>query len=294
MGVEDMLSGWTGPSSPTEQEKQDRTERMVREALSEHASLKSCSLSVYAKGSYANNTNVRADSDVDIAVECMEAEYWEEAVPGLRQPQQSYSGPWTPDRLRAEVAAALRAMFQGQVDTSGSTAIKVHSSSSRIDADIVPCFSYRYYLGPQSSRSGTKIFTTSGKGIINYPAQQLQNGRAKNARTGYAYKKAVRIVKRLENLMVASKSFHQLPSYFVECLVYNCPDAIFAKATWTETLGAILLHMWNELQGEEPVDDSARWREANECFYLFHDSQGWSRADGREFARAAWNHIGFK
>jgi tRNA nucleotidyltransferase (CCA-adding enzyme) len=82
--LEQTLSGWTGPSSNSEQEKQDRTERMIREAIVEHSALSGVRLRVFAKGSYANNTNVRTDSDVDIAVQCTEAEYWEEALPGLR------------------------------------------------------------------------------------------------------------------------------------------------------------------------------------------------------------------
>jgi hypothetical protein len=76
--LEQQLINWTAPSSATEQDKQDRTERMAREAIAAHASFNDCSLKVYAKGSYANNTNVRADSDVDIAVECMECVYWRE------------------------------------------------------------------------------------------------------------------------------------------------------------------------------------------------------------------------
>lgn len=92
MSVEDMLIRWTAPSSDTEQEKQDRTERMVCQAVEAHAPFKGCSLDVYAKGSYANNTNVRADSDVDIAVECTEAVYWEEAKPGVHKPAGQYTG----------------------------------------------------------------------------------------------------------------------------------------------------------------------------------------------------------
>jgi hypothetical protein len=55
VSLEDTLKGWTGPSSDSEQDKQERTERMVREAIAAHAAFKGCSLSVYAKGSYANN-----------------------------------------------------------------------------------------------------------------------------------------------------------------------------------------------------------------------------------------------
>src|SRR5660397_46044 len=294
MSLEDTLSGWTGPSSATEEEQQERTERMVRQAIDEHSPLTHCSLRVYAKGSYANNTNVRADSDVDIAVECTEVKYWEEAEPGAGKPGSPYSGVCTPTKLRTELVAALRAKFPGQVDTSGTTAIQVSSSSVRVDADVVPCFSYRYYLSSSSSREGTKIFKTSGGSIVNYPAQQLKNGKAKNVRTSYAYKKAVRLLKRVENAMVKTGAFRELPSYFLECLAYNCPDSTFANSTWTETLRAMLVHIWHGLQGEEPAIATARWLEANECFYLFHSSQKWSRTDGREFAYAAWNHLGFK
>jgi hypothetical protein len=56
--LEDKLSGWTGPSSPTEQDKQDRTERMIREAVKEHPAFDGVDIDIYAKGSCANNTNV--------------------------------------------------------------------------------------------------------------------------------------------------------------------------------------------------------------------------------------------
>jgi tRNA nucleotidyltransferase (CCA-adding enzyme) len=76
MSLEDKLSGWIGPSSDTEKDKQDRTERMIREAIDSHEPFNDCSLKVFAKGSYANNTNVRTDSDVDIAVQCTDCQYW--------------------------------------------------------------------------------------------------------------------------------------------------------------------------------------------------------------------------
>lgn len=123
MNLEDKLSRWTAPSSDTEQEKQNRTERMIHEAISSHGMFGSCSLRVYAKGSYANNTNVRSDSDVDIAVECTDVLYWEEARAGVFTPGKPYEGVWTPSMLRSEILSALQAKFPGQVDSTGSTAI---------------------------------------------------------------------------------------------------------------------------------------------------------------------------
>lgn len=291
MSLEDKLSGWTGPSSDTEKDKQNRTERMIREAIYSHGSFNNCSLNVFAKGSYANNTNVRADSDVDIAVECTEVLYWEESEKGNHPPAKPYEGLWTPAKLRTELVSAMNAKFPGQVDTSGSTAIQINSSSSRVDADVVPCFSYRYYL-KYGTRDGTKIFKTDGSHIVNYPVQQIENGTAKNKATGYNYKKGARLLKRIENAMAADGAFRQLPSFFMECLAYNCPDHVFSRATWTDRLRAMLFHIWDNLQGDEPSEN--RWLEVNECFFLFHPGQKWTRKDGRDFAKAAWNYFGFK
>ena len=264
---------------------------MVREAINEHARFADCALRVYAKGSYANNTNVRADSDVDIAVECTEAEYWEEATPGAHTPSDRYTGRWTPAKLRSELDAALVRKFASEVDISSSTAIRVHSSSARVDADVVPCFSYRYYFSTGAARVGTKIFKRDGNNIVNYPAQQLANGREKNRRTDYAYKKLVRILKRVENSMVQAGSFGAVPSYFLECLPYNCPDSVFSGSNWTETLRAVLIFIWNALKGDEPTDSDLRWVEVNGCFFLFHSSQEWTRMEARSFAHAAWNYL---
>jgi hypothetical protein len=181
MSLEDQLAGWTEPSSDTEKDKQDRTERMIRQAIDSHEPFNSCSLKVYAKGSYANNTNVRSDSDVDIAVECTDVLYWGESEKGVHKPGNPYKGGWTPAKLRAELVAAMKAKFSDQVDDTGSTAIQINSNSARVDADVVPCFSYRYYM-KNGSRSGTKIFKTDGSSIVNYPAQQLENGVTKNSK----------------------------------------------------------------------------------------------------------------
>ncbi|MEA3075754.1 MAG: hypothetical protein QOF60_662, partial [Actinomycetota bacterium] len=88
---------------------------------------------------------MRADSDVDIVVQCHECQYWDEAERGARNcTAWTHQGIWTPAKLRSELVAALQAKFLGQVDASGSTAIVVRSSSARIDADVVPSFDYRY------------------------------------------------------------------------------------------------------------------------------------------------------
>src|SRR5277367_1617953 len=195
--LEDKLVSWTGPSSLTEQEKQDRTERMVTEAVRDHPGLKDCTFTVYTKGSYPNNTNVKADSDVDVAVQCSDVFYWDAAEPGAKSSTTTpYTGIWTPSKLRTEVLLALEKKFPGQVDSSGSTAIKVNSSTARVDADGLPCFCYRYYFPSGSCPHGTGAFKKDGDAITNYPNQQLKNGIAKNQASAMRFKKAVRVLKR--------------------------------------------------------------------------------------------------
>lgn len=66
---EEQLAAWTAPAFENEDEKRQFTESAIRDAIRGHPLLKTLSISVYAKGSYRNNTNVRRDSDVDVAVE---------------------------------------------------------------------------------------------------------------------------------------------------------------------------------------------------------------------------------
>jgi hypothetical protein len=266
---------------------------MVREAVANHDAFDDCSLTVYAKGSYPNNTNVKSDSDVDIGVQCHEVRYWKEEEPGAHPSSSSYEGPWTPEKLRSELASALSAKFPGQVDTSGSTAIVVHSSSARVDADVVPCFDFRYHFSSGGYRDGAKTFRKSGGSFVNYPKQHLEKGREKNTATNGYFKQAVRILKRVENLMFESNAHRAVPSFFVECLVYNCPNAILLRSTWVDTVRGLLGHIWEGLEGDEPEDNDARWLEVGGCKYLFHAAQDWTRKDGRDFAYAAWNYLGF-
>jgi hypothetical protein len=102
----------------------------------------------------------------------------------------------------------------------------------------------------------------------------------------------VRILKRLENAMASDGTHREVPSFFTECLVYNCPDSLFAASTWTETVESVLAHIYNSLGGDEPSNQNDRWLEVNGIKFLFHVRQKWSRKDGRDFALACWNYLG--
>ena len=107
----------------------------------------------------------------------------------------------------------------------GSIAIAVRSSTARVDADVVPCFSYEFRQRYFPARDGARVFRKNGSSFENFPRQQLENGRSKNTATNGYYKKTVRVLKRIENAMVASGVHREVPSFLVECLVYNCANS---------------------------------------------------------------------
>jgi len=71
MITEEQLKNWSGPPSDTEEEKATSAEKALDQAIkkSQHPLLSSGQYRIFAKGSYPNNTNVRLDSDIDIAIE---------------------------------------------------------------------------------------------------------------------------------------------------------------------------------------------------------------------------------
>jgi hypothetical protein len=212
---EGLLSRWIKPSSDDEQTQQDRAWRMVIGAVKAHEPLKTADLNVYAKGSYPNNTNVRRDSDVDIVVEC-QACYYYDYMPGREPTTQTgtpYKGEWAPARLRSEVTMALKNAFGSTgVDSSGKIALVVSAvPGSRPGTDVIPSFDYFLYDDPQrnSSRRGSCVWPKTGSTkIVNWPDQQLANGRAKNQRTGQRYKNYVRALKNAENVLAKAGSIH--------------------------------------------------------------------------------------
>lgn len=292
-----VLHRWVMPSSDNEKDKQDRALRMVKSAVDVWPAFRGVSYRVYAKGSYANNTNVRLDSDVDIAVQNCECLYYEyhgcdEAQGTVTSP---YEGDWTPVRWRAEILAALKSRFPGEVSGSGTVAITIDEhDGTRPDVDVVPSFDFvRYDSSDKVSRhNGSKVFPTSGTPIVNYPDQQLERGTAKNVRTNGRYKRFVRALKSAENQLVADDAISDLPSYFMECLVWNVPDRTLTSGVdLSAGFRSVLVWLWDRLKEENYA--RTEWEEPNGLKYLFHGGAKWTPADARGLVLATWKYLDY-
>ena len=280
----------------------DRAERMVRAAIDAHPAFDGhrSSIKVYAKGSYANTTNVRMDSDVDIVVENQHVTYFDyfprEIAPSPDPNHYPYTGPWNPTNWREEVRLAMVNKFgSSDVDSSGQIAITIAEvPGSRPSADVVPSFGYRRYDTPDRSVAhvGSRVFKRTQGWTNNFPDQQKSNGITKDSRTGGRYKKYVRALKNAENFLADQREIDSLPSYFMECLVWNVPNAqITSGTTIDQGLRSTLAHLFNNLLPANFIADD--WEEPNALKYLFRTDK-WTRSDAFKLIDATWDLLGYE
>lgn len=291
---ESWLQTASGPASGDEEQKRDRTETRIRDALDRTSEIPNKSIRVSVKGSYANSTNVRLDSDVDIAVE------W---IDGFKISRNSATKDLTnsdlglvdaeipsPSEFRAQVERALISVFGSDADTSGGKAITIPAGATTIDADVVPCFRMRRYDTRTDWHEGIRLFPRVGSSIDNYPQQHYDNGVKKNNDTGRRYKKIVRCLKRLENDMLERGIIsNEVHSYLVECLVWNGPNTCFGHERLLDDLRAVFRSLWTPLKTD---DGCHEWGEVNELKYLFRPSQRWTREQAFNFIDKAWDEVG--
>jgi hypothetical protein len=300
---EDRLRSWTQRAYDNEDAKAENTEKLIRGAIEGHPLLSSLGVSVYAKGSYKNNTNVRRDSDVDVAVEYTDIVYNQYGPDTNRDSVRAargftpYSGPFRDalgdteiGQFKDAVGQALVAAFGAGAVTRSNKIFTVRESSRSLAADVVPCAQNRKHLSPERYVRGIRLLPDrpAARPIINYPRQHYAKGIAKNEDTSRRFKRAVRILKNLENLMVKDGASPKVASYLVECLVYNCPSSCFLAPTWAERTRSVISHIWHDT---EEASCERLWYEVNGIKFLFHTNQKWTRQEARSFAHAAWQYV---
>lgn len=293
-----LISKWIKPSSDHEQTQQDRAEAMVRAAIDASESFKGSTVRIYTKGSYPNNTNVRRDSDVDVVVELQDCIYYDYA-PGVAPPAapalSPYTGSWTPTKWRDAVKAALVTHFGATaIDSSGKIAIEVSAvAGSRPSADVVPSFKYQRYNDAAGTDLdvGSCVFPSDGGAkVVNWPQQQLNHGRALNSSTGGRYKNYVRALKNAENALAANGTLPELPSYFMECLVFNVPEATLKSGNLDDGFKATLVSIWDQLNAES---SKTAMVEPNWQKYLFTAGKKWTIEDGQKLIQETWAYLGY-
>lgn len=195
---------------------------------------------VYLQGSYANSTNVKSDSDVDVVIELTSAfSYNVNHLDSVEKQNFERDFPSSAQfgirEFKEHVVQALSDYFGKSRVEVGNKSIKIlPSDSSDLYADVVVCTLYRLYFSYSRSYSRYEegiVFWSQKENemIVNFPKQHISNGESKN-QTCSEYKATVRMIKNLKNLMIEKGLIEEklAPSYFVECLISNLPDSLIS------------------------------------------------------------------
>lgn len=259
--TEDQLKNYSQPLSKTENQKCLNAICMVRDCLKSlgmtddnkeikllyedtyayslemRSTYGNRKIKLFIQGSYANNTNVRTESDVDVAI-IQEEEFQTKYRLGITDKDYNFvTVPIRGQSFKDEVEQCLKNKFSTDVERKNKS-IKINGNTYRKDADAVPCKRYRdyqqdYLRNVNNYVGGVVITSDKGETIINYPEQHIDNGKKKNIDTKHYYKKMVRIMKKMRYLMkdMGYQSAEFVSSFGIESLLWNVPNEIFNKYT---------------------------------------------------------------
>lgn len=227
-----------------------RTYAAVQAALTKSVNLQNHDIEIFLQGSYANATNIRGDSDVDIVV--MLKSSWNADKSLLTEFERSSydkdhsAAAYGAVELRKDIVDALQSYFGNVRVKPGNKAIRVDKKDSYVDADVVPAIQHRIYTSYDSlSRGryieGTKLHPQTGGTIVNFPKAHKKNGKLKHESTNENFKPAVRQLKQLKRRAVASGNVSpkKTPGYLIECLTYNVPNTKFVDNHHTRLTGVL-------------------------------------------------------
>jgi hypothetical protein len=245
---EAQLDTWAKQGSVTQSRATYATVRSCLEA--DDALYAGRSKSIFLQGSYGNDTNIYADSDVDVVIATDSVYYY--GINELKPDEQTAfkatltgGGGYTYDQFKAQVVAQLTKKFGSSVKP-GKKAIFVQGDGGRRDADVLPAVEYRRYTrfrtyADSDYYEGITFWTTDGVQIINYPKHHSANATTKHQNTNSWFKPTVRIFKNMRNAMIAKGYLAAgvAPSYFLEGMLYNVPDNLFGSSYETTCVNVI-------------------------------------------------------
>jgi hypothetical protein len=291
---ESQLETWSHLGSVTQSRNTYATVKATLDDSSSPYYVKS--FESFLQGSYANDTNVYRDSDVDVVMR-LDSTWYHDAhlLPsdqyGAFQRAYPNSATYGLPQFKTEVAAWLDRKFNGV--RVGSKAIFIQGSGSRRDCDVLVCARFDYYyrfssIYDESKAEGICFFLNDGTQIVNFPKQHSDNCTLKHKATNQWFKPTVRILKNMRNALVDANMLPDgtAPSYFIEGMLWNVPVDRFG-GTYADTFVAVYNYLVNT--------DRSTFRCANGIHLLLQAGShvSWPPAHCETFLnalRALWSH----
>lgn len=283
---ESIFSTWAQGPSDTEQQKADNAANQVRKAIESSDKLRHRNIKVFAQGSYRNRVNVKKDSDVDIGVLCFDTFFYESNDDNVLEnlKRTTPGAVYTYDLFKNEIEQALIDRFGVMNVSRDNKSFDIKENTYRVEADVAAFFEHRRYRTSYDYLSGVELRpdNDSYKSICNWPEQHYESGVAKNTMTARRYKRVVRILKSLSNLMAEKniESAKKAPSFLIECLVSNVPNRYFGSDTYYGNVTNVIEYLFQALDKNNGCDG---WTEVSGLKYLFWYSQPWSKQDALNF-----------
>ncbi len=162
-------------------------------------------------GSVANRTNVDL-SDIDISMK----------LPPQYDPDNTFVR-W--GNLRDELTQALH--HTGHDYTTENKCLRVRRMGATV-LDVLPCIETT-----DGDMRAVEFWAKDDRGSLHhvrsFPSAHVRNTDAKDERTGGAYREVIRAVKHARAALIKEAMIRpeDAPAYFLECLLYNVPDAVF-------------------------------------------------------------------
>lgn len=284
---ESQLETWSHQGSI---QQSSSTYQSVRTALMDAKSAYATKdYDIFLQGSYGNDTNIYAESDVDTVIRL--DSIINSDVSALPSGQQAAyhaahsKATYTFDEFKRGVVIRLSTAFGAADVVPGNKAIKIKANGSRRSGDVVACYQHRRYLRYISERDqdyvpGVIFPTTSSGTIINYPKRHSDNCTAKHQATNSWFKPMVRIVKNMRSKLVDDGKITKdtAPSYYIEGMLWNVPNDKFGSS-YVETLCNCVNWLLQT--------DRSKLKCANEQYWLLGQSNvQWSPAKCETFLNA--------
>jgi hypothetical protein len=290
---ENQLQRWAHQGSLAQSRDTYATVKRALEAS--NAAYAGSNFDVFLQGSYGNDTNIYAESDVDIVIRLDDVYYFD--ISALT-PQEvaTFNASMVPGNYpyadyKSDVIAALVKSFGSADVRADKKAVKISTRGNRRSSDVVVAAQFkRYYSGrwPLQYEVGICFFIPDGSRIVNYPKQHSENCTTKHQATNHWFKPMVRILKNMRGRLVDSGAIapRSAPSYFLEGLPYNVPEDNFGKS-YGDTFVAAIRWLVEA--------DRTKLVCANRQFFLTRDGfvECWPRAECDGFINAAvalWNN----
>lgn len=291
---ESQLDTWSHQGSITQSSSTYNSVKNVLEANTTPYAGKN--FKVFLQGSYGNDTNIYAESDVDIVIQlddCFHSDLESLSEEEKAAHKRAFNdATYTHVDFKRDVLSVLTDQY-GEAVKAGDKAIAIDASGSRRKADVIVATQFRRYFKFRSTSDseyveGICFFNAAGTRIANYPRQHSANLTSKHQASSKWLKPMARVFKNMRSRMVGDGLIKAgvAPSYYIEGLMYNVPNEKL-----TSSYQDCVVNTLNWYRQEAKKVDLVC---ANEQYYLLRDGVHtcWPQANCDAFVEAAiklWN-----